>query len=450
MSRSLPYTIPGGQQVQFRPTTIAGRGQGDAVVEGSGSIRSLGYVAGSAGWRLDGDGNLEANAGVFRGSLSADSVVIGINGTLGDGLGDRIPPGGAAADIVTNSTTITGGNIATGRIRSAGFSWNDADRFSTTGLMVDLDAGELIAPSFRLDSDGNAFFSGIVEGGVLRTKDNATRRTQLAADHADEIRFYHDATAYSLLGAYPSGSTNGLKLLSHPTADVARVFIIEDQVSVYGVNNLNVLKAGLTAGGAVNAGRFYSDAGVATQPAYALGAQATENADTGLYLSATNEASLSANGFQIARFGTQSSDIFFASNLVRRLALQSDGNMVIYDGANTALWSAGTAVSDARLKTNVRDFHHGLALVDQLRPVDYEWSEETGFADDPLFPYERGERQVGLLAQDVTALLPQATRQVKSGTGTIWHLDKAELVPVLVSAVQELAARVRFLEERGA
>ena len=83
------------------------------------------------------------------------------DGELSSGLAGKIDDGQAAADIVTNQTTITGGNIATGRIKSGGYSGpGTGSAFSTTGMLINLDDGGIASKNFRVDPSGNAFFQG--------------------------------------------------------------------------------------------------------------------------------------------------------------------------------------------------------------------------------------------------------------------------------------------------
>jgi hypothetical protein len=61
----------------------------------------------------------------------------------------RIVTGGAAADIVSSSTTITGGNISTGSIQSGNYDGPDgAEVFADAGSKFDLDAASIITTNF--------------------------------------------------------------------------------------------------------------------------------------------------------------------------------------------------------------------------------------------------------------------------------------------------------------
>lgn len=72
---TLPYTVPDGQVL--RTPHIIGSNIGPAKVIGSGAIRSENYVAGTTGWSIDGDGNVEFSSGTFRGAIVGSTIDIG-------------------------------------------------------------------------------------------------------------------------------------------------------------------------------------------------------------------------------------------------------------------------------------------------------------------------------------------------------------------------------------
>ena len=137
---------------------------------------------GSQGWTITSGGNaIFANVGV-RGDLEATTLDVGgTNGIVYDGAtvtigasviinapltvsGNFIVSGSAAQDIISNNTTITGGNIATGKIKSQGYSGpGTASAFSASGMLINLDDGSITAPNFKIDSNGGAHFKGVVQ-----------------------------------------------------------------------------------------------------------------------------------------------------------------------------------------------------------------------------------------------------------------------------------------------
>jgi hypothetical protein len=81
--------------------------------------------------------------------------------------------------------------------------------------------------------------------------------------------------------------------------------------------------------------------------------------------------------------------------------------------------------SDARLKKNISDLSYGLDEIMQLRPVSYQWKDQT---DSRL--------SLGLIAQEVEPVLPELIEKAKDEAGTM-SLNYVGLVPVLIKAMQQ-------------
>lgn len=91
--------------------------------------------------------------------------------------------------------------------------------------------------------------------------------------------------------------------------------------------------------------------------------------------------------------------------------------------------------SDARLKTNVKEIESAISLVLQLRGVRYD---RIDIPDD--------ERHVGLIAQEVEAVLPEVVKTDASGMKSIAYSD---VVAVLVQAVKEQHDQISALKLRA-
>ncbi len=100
--------------------------------------------------------------------------------------------------------------------------------------------------------------------------------------------------------------------------------------------------------------------------------------------------------------------------------------------------SVSWTTSDRALKTNVRPISRALFKVTKLRGVYYDWlSEESGRAGSD----ER--RHVGLIAQDVLKVIPEAVNVVKEDN--FMGVDYQSLVGLLVEAIRELAEKDQLL-----
>ena len=98
--------------------------------------------------------------------------------------------------------------------------------------------------------------------------------------------------------------------------------------------------------------------------------------------------------------------------------------------------------SDARLKTDVVDYTGGLEFVESLRVVDFTWKEDVDV--------KAGKRETGLIAQEVKEALDSSNYNSwrLHTDGDLQGIDKKQLIPALVSAIQELSARVKELENK--
>ena len=140
-----------------------------------------------------------------------------------------------------------------------------------------------------------------------------------------------------------------------------------------------------------------------------------------------------------------------AAGAPRFAALGNGGSTIPL--AVDALGNLTTTLSDARLKHRIRPLSYGLSDICALRPVHYEWVPEEAAL--------RGAReQIGLLAQEVAAVIPEAVAAV-AATGAaagvqkgsdapapMLSLDATALIPVLIRAVQEVTERLERLEMR--
>ena len=95
--------------------------------------------------------------------------------------------------------------------------------------------------------------------------------------------------------------------------------------------------------------------------------------------------------------------------------------------------------SDYRLKENEVALADGLSKVNQLKPYRFNWKKDPSFTMD------------GFFAHEVQELVPIAVNGEKDGVdddGEIIKqtMDMTFLIPMMVSAIQELTARLEALE----
>jgi hypothetical protein len=94
-----------------------------------------------------------------------------------------------------------------------------------------------------------------------------------------------------------------------------------------------------------------------------------------------------------------------------------------------------TATSDARLKTVVGKIDNALAQLQTLNGVRYQWNQ---LAKDLNPVYQNDDTQIGMLAQEVQKIAPEAVKEV-DGYLTVSY-DR--IIPLIVEAIKELKALI--------
>lgn len=101
--------------------------------------------------------------------------------------------------------------------------------------------------------------------------------------------------------------------------------------------------------------------------------------------------------------------------------------------------------SDKRLKENIRNIENPLELISRINGVRFDWTasyiEEAGGVDG----YFVKKEDVGVIAQEIEAILPEIVSTRKDGTKAVKY-DR--LVALLIESTKELHKEVNYLKER--
>ena len=119
------------------------------------------------------------------------------------------------------------------------------------------------------------------------------------------------------------------------------------------------------------------------------------------------------------------------------MRLEDDGDLHV-DGDVIAF---STTVSDQRLKDDVQTIENASEKVSKLRGVEYTWNEGS----------RKGQREIGVIAQEVEAVVPEVVHEKKLpfvGDETYKTVDYEKLVALLIESNKELLARVETLEAK--
>lgn len=104
--------------------------------------------------------------------------------------------------------------------------------------------------------------------------------------------------------------------------------------------------------------------------------------------------------------------------------------------------SAYNNTSDERLKKNIVQLPDGLALIEKLRGVTFNWRtpEEREIGKAMNLPVQ--EKQIGFIAQEVEKVIPEAVHQ---GADALYTMQESDIIPALVEAVKQLKRQNEIL-----
>lgn len=96
--------------------------------------------------------------------------------------------------------------------------------------------------------------------------------------------------------------------------------------------------------------------------------------------------------------------------------------------------------SDARAKSNIQSLNNGLSSILKLRPVSYTFTDK---ADRSMFKMGGNGQEIGLLAQEVEAVLPNIVLTDPDGKKLI---NYTAIIPIMIDAIKALQQEVETLK----
>ena len=117
----------------------------------------------------------------------------------------------------------------------------------------------------------------------------------------------------------------------------------------------------------------------------------------------------------------------------------------VYNGSNTATWNI---TSDQRLKKNIVDNTVGLDAIAKIKVRNFEYrtpEEITDFPNQENIAIEKTGVQIGVIAQELQAILPDCVFEQKNG---VLSLSTDSLMWHMINAIQEQQALIESLTTR--
>ncbi|MBS1646389.1 MAG: tail fiber domain-containing protein [Bacteroidetes bacterium] len=155
-------------------------------------------------------------------------------------------------------------------------------------------------------------------------------------------------------------------------------------------------------------------------------------------------------GFNFRNF--QGSGGSCSENLL--MTLDGSGNLTLanYAGAGGQVNAyAFNTLSDKRAKQNIETWTDDASQkIMQLKTKSYQY-KNISYA--PLHKLEikeesNGQEQIGLLAQEVYTVFPQAVHKPADENNELWSIDYAKLVPLLIKGFQEQQQQIEQLKKQ--
>jgi hypothetical protein len=121
------------------------------------------------------------------------------------------------------------------------------------------------------------------------------------------------------------------------------------------------------------------------------------------------------------------------------LDIDSTAHYIHPGNTGTSISVAGDIVayasSDKRLKDNIKPIENALDKVNQISGVTFEWNEKSH--------KETGKKDVGVIAQEIEAVLPELVDNRSNGYKAV---DYPKLTALLIEAVKDLSNQVKELK----
>ena len=420
-----------------RYNNLIGAFAGDALTTGW-SNTAIGYLA------LTTEDTGSDSVAIGRSALqnqnyngSAYNIAIGRDAGKNVTTGiENVLIGGSAGDALTTGQY----NIAMGK---GALSTEDTGSRNTA-------IGHAALFSLNYDGDGYNTALGFWAGLSVTTGVQNTLIGGLAGD-ALTTGMNNVAIGYNALGAEDAGSAN-VAIGAHALEDQDAGTAYNTAVGHAAGRNVttgvqNTILGGL-AGDAITDGDAnivigYDSGGVLTEGGQntlvgdqAAGALTTGDENTYIGRRSGSNATTGSNNLSI---GAGSS---LSSATVSNEANIFNGSVVArFQGAA----SAWTFVSDERDKKDIEDLELGLDFIDKLKPRKFKWDLRDSDTD-------KGKESSGFIAQEIKEVLDETgvdyTGIVDTNNPDQYTVAQANIIPMLVKAIQELKQEVQQLKNK--
>jgi hypothetical protein len=453
------------------PLTVAGSATitGDLTVDTTtlkvdSTNNRVGIGTASPSYDLEVAGSVRSNIAI-RGNFAGGTDIahlrfVNANGSIVGDIFSQNTNGGASDTAYLSFQTASSGTLAE-RYRIAGdgvATWSNVGGVAGTAMTLNSTGlGIGASPSaYKLHVAGTGYFSSILTlGGASRISAEGSNALNLNTNSVDRLTI--DSSGNVGVGVTPNTWTtykalqvNGASIWSttgNDTAYASNVYYdgaykfrsaSSDKACMYiqfgGQHQFHYTAAAGTAG---NTATFTQGMTLDASGRLLIGtADAGSNSGIGL------KAAYSATAPYFATVGSSVSATDYSYLLYSTGGTPAFKFYVSYSGTVSATSAVISVISDARLKENVQDIDVGLAAILSLKPRKFDWKEGRG---------KNIKSDRGFIAQEFETVFPNLIDEWKDPAPegeAPYKSVRADLIPVLVKAIQELTARVQTLEAR--
>lgn len=416
-------------------------------------------------------GNLSVSNIATLGNLRATSANVGTLYVTTLSVTDPISaPSESASDIYRLRVGLSTRGEGTFGVFQGTSNGNAAIRFNTTGNVWQLTSNDLISyatvlstanilTSYTTDTSNAASLTAVKGANdnalaAYASSNNAANTVRVSQNTgsvqvaANGINFNNTATISVTVGAGINGNANVS-------------FAVVGGAGSQGVQGAQGATGAGTQGTTGTAGS-QGTTGTGTQGATGANGGSGVQGATGLQGTTGANGGTGSQGATGANGGTGAQGITGASGPSTSINASNYTSgvyypvMVAYYGSNytpyisysTFNYSGGTlsatdfaATSDLRLKNVIGYIDNATETVEQINGIKFRWNDtatKLGFES-------AHEQEIGVIAQEVEAVLPEAIHRDDKG---YLRVSYDRLVPVLIEAIKELNARIKVLEEK--
>jgi len=369
----------------------AGAGADSPYVSGSASDSSV-LFRNTSGTTLISGSNVSASSGTF--------TSVNIDGGTINGISDlSVVDGGTGASELTDGGVLLGsGTNAITAMAALG----DGEFIVGDGSGDPVaESGATLRTSIGVGTGDSPQFTDLTLTGGDITLTNAATDIDLKDNTTSALTFDAGAGGTSVLSIHTNNSAE--------TVEVQGRIRSSGNISGSGDLYIGAVGGAFISGstGILQTSNRILASGSHALPAYSFG----DDVDTGFFLESAADIGVSLAGTEEFRFANGGT-------------FHADADVVAF---------SSTVASDMNLKENITDTKYGLDTVMQLRGVEYDWKREDMGHD------------VGVLAQEVEAVIPELVKDVDGLRGKFKAVDYNKLVPILIESIKELKTEVDSL-----